>query len=117
MNDKFVDEESWTCFVNSVYHNKTKTWTCCKRPEVDTSTLFKQRSQPGLVPRVGSPLAGRREASGFFVCAVAVPECGSDFSPTPPLFAFTRSGTVDMPSSDALYNALDHRTQRSRAHV
>jgi len=29
MNDTFVDEESWTCFVNSVYHNKTKTWTCC----------------------------------------------------------------------------------------
>ncbi|WP_296810171.1 hypothetical protein [Thiocapsa sp.] len=30
--DQFVDEENWKCFVNSVYDEETKTWTCFKRP-------------------------------------------------------------------------------------
>jgi hypothetical protein len=74
--DHFVDEENWKCFVNSVYDKETKTWTCLRCAHVDVvgkSRLFKQRSQPGLAPRVGSPVTGRREASGFFVSVSALP--------------------------------------------
>jgi adenylylsulfate reductase subunit A len=30
-----VDDESWKCFVNSVYDKSTKTWTVFKRKHVD----------------------------------------------------------------------------------
>jgi adenylylsulfate reductase subunit A len=44
MDKNFVDEENWKCFVNSVYDQKTHTWTCFKRKHVDLvdkSKLFK----------------------------------------------------------------------------
>ncbi len=40
----FVDEETWHCFVNSVYDKHSKKWTCFKRKHVDLvdkSKLFK----------------------------------------------------------------------------
>jgi hypothetical protein len=44
MDDSVVDEENWTCFVNSVFDKRTKTRTCFKRAQVDgvdKSKLFK----------------------------------------------------------------------------
>ena len=44
MDKNFVDEENWKCFVNSVYDQKTHTWTVFKRKHVDLvdkSKLFK----------------------------------------------------------------------------
>ncbi|RKT44435.1 hypothetical protein BDD21_1817 [Thiocapsa rosea] len=34
MDNTFVDEENWTCVVDSVYDKKTtaKTWACFTRP-------------------------------------------------------------------------------------
>ena len=44
MDKNFVDEDNWKCFVNSIYDDKSKTWTCFKRKHVDLvdkSKLFK----------------------------------------------------------------------------
>ena len=44
MDKNFVDEENWKCFVNSIYDQKTHTWTVFKRKHVDLvdkSKLFK----------------------------------------------------------------------------
>jgi adenylylsulfate reductase subunit A len=44
MDKNFVDEENWKCFVNSVYDQKSHTWTVFKRKHVDLvdkSKLFK----------------------------------------------------------------------------
>jgi hypothetical protein len=32
MDDRFVDEENWTCVADSVCDQQAKTWTCFKRP-------------------------------------------------------------------------------------